>query len=158
MTHLCVNKLTIIGSDNGLSPDRCQAIIRTNAGILFIGTLGILSEIHTFSFKKMHLKTSSAKRWPFCLGLNVLTHTLVQATQRLKFTRWSFSVYLHGTDIVAMHWYGVVIIHKIPDECFNWNQFSVCLRFVLKLLLWSTPNWLRDNEIIYWWLNDKEWI
>ena len=25
-THICVNKLTIIGSDNGLSPGRCQAI------------------------------------------------------------------------------------------------------------------------------------
>ena len=32
----CVSNLTIIGSDNGLSPDRCQAIIWTNAEILFI--------------------------------------------------------------------------------------------------------------------------
>ena len=30
---MCVNKLTIIGSDNGLSPDRRQAIIWTNANI-----------------------------------------------------------------------------------------------------------------------------
>ena len=29
--HICVNKLTIIGSDNGLLPRRCQAIIWTNA-------------------------------------------------------------------------------------------------------------------------------
>ena len=77
MTHICISKLTIIGSDNGLSPGRCQAIIWTNAGILLIGTLGtkfneILSEIHTFSFKKIHLKISSAKWRPFCLGLNVL--------------------------------------------------------------------------------------
>ena len=34
----------------------------------------ILIAIHTFSFKKMHLKMSSPKRQPFCLGLNVLTH------------------------------------------------------------------------------------
>ena len=27
VTHICVSKLTIIGSDNGLSPGRCQAII-----------------------------------------------------------------------------------------------------------------------------------
>ena len=79
MTHICVGKLTIIGSDNGLSPGRCQAIIWTNAGILLIGLLGtnlseILIEIDTFSFKKMHLKMSSAKCRPFCLGLNVLTH------------------------------------------------------------------------------------
>ena len=48
-----------------------------NAGILLIGPLGtnfseILIEIHTFSFKKMHLKMSSGKSRPFCLGLNVL--------------------------------------------------------------------------------------
>ena len=77
VTHICVSKLTIIGSDNSLSPDRRQAIIWTNAGLLLIGTLGtnfseILIEILTFSFKKMRLKVSSAKRRPFCLGLNVL--------------------------------------------------------------------------------------
>ena len=77
MTHICVIKLTIIVSDNGLSPERRQANIWNNAGILLIGTLGtnfseILGEIHIFSFNKMHLKTSSAKRRPFCLGLNVL--------------------------------------------------------------------------------------
>ena len=32
VTHICVNKLIIIGSDNGLSPGRHQAIIWTNAG------------------------------------------------------------------------------------------------------------------------------
>ena len=77
VTHTCVSKQTIIGSDNGLSPDRRQPIIWTNAGLLLIGPLGInfseiLIEILTFSFKKMCLKVSSAKRRPFCLGLNVL--------------------------------------------------------------------------------------
>ena len=77
VTHLCDSKLTIIGSDNGLSPERRQAIIWTNAGLLLIGPLGtnfseILIKILTFSFKKMRLKVSSAKRRPFCLGLNVL--------------------------------------------------------------------------------------
>ena len=75
--HICISKLTIISSDNGLSPDRRQAIIWTNAGLLLFGPLGtnfseILIAILTFSFKKMCLKVSSAKRWPFCLGLNVL--------------------------------------------------------------------------------------
>ena len=50
VTHICVSKLTIIGSNNGLLPDRRQAI----------------------SFKKMHLKMSSGKWRPSCLGLNVL--------------------------------------------------------------------------------------
>ena len=76
-THVCISKLTIIGSDNGLSPDRRQAIIWTKAGSLLIGPLGtnfseILIEILTFSLKKMRLKVSSAKWLPFCLGLIVL--------------------------------------------------------------------------------------
>ena len=67
VTHICVSKLTIIGSDNGLSPGRHQAIIWTNAEILIIGPLEtnfseILIEIYIFSFKKMHL------------GLDVLKH------------------------------------------------------------------------------------
>ena len=40
MTHICVGNLTIIGSDNGLLPGRCQAITLTNAGLLLIGPLG----------------------------------------------------------------------------------------------------------------------
>ena len=77
VTHICVGKTTIIGSDNGLSPGRRQAIIWTNAGILLIGTLGtnfseILIECHSFSFKKMHMKISSGKWRPSCSGLNVL--------------------------------------------------------------------------------------
>ena len=65
-THICVSKLSIIGSDNGLSPARRQA----NAGILLIRPLGtnineILIEIRTFSFKKMHSKMSSEKWRPF---------------------------------------------------------------------------------------------
>ena len=40
MMHICVGKLTTIGSDNGLSARRRQAIIWTNAGILFIRPLG----------------------------------------------------------------------------------------------------------------------
>ena len=77
VTHICVGNLTIIGPDNGLSPGRCQAIIWTNAGILLIEPWGtnfseILIGIHTFSFKKINLKMSSAKWRPFCLGLNVL--------------------------------------------------------------------------------------
>ena len=61
LEDICVNEIIINGSDNGLSPSRRQAIIWTNAGILLIGPLGtnfseILIGIHTFSFKKMHLK------------------------------------------------------------------------------------------------------
>ena len=64
--HICIGNLTIIGSDNGLSPVRRQAIIWTNAEILLIGPLGtnfsqILIKIHTISFKKKLLKMLSGK-------------------------------------------------------------------------------------------------
>ena len=79
-THICAGNLTIICSDNGLSPGRRQAIIETNVGILFIGTLGtdfskILFEKYIISFKKMHFKVSSGNWRPFCLGLNVLNRS-----------------------------------------------------------------------------------
>ena len=95
VTHLCVSKLTIIGSDNGLTPDRRQAIIWTNAGLLLIGPLGtnfseIFIEILIFPFQKMRLKVSSAKRRPFCLGLNVLNHVSKRAPGVRIWSRLSY--------------------------------------------------------------------
>ena len=109
VTHICVSKLTIIGSDKGLSPDRRQAIIWTNAGILLIRTLGtnfseILGEIHSFSFKKMHLKMSSAKGRLFSLGLNELT----------------------GDDLTPFQWASRLSTMKY-DHCF----VVLCFCFVL---------------------------
>ena len=76
VTHVCISKLTIIGSDNGVPPGGSQVIIWTTDETLLIETLGtnfseILNEIHTFSFKKIHLKMSPVKWRPFCLGVNV---------------------------------------------------------------------------------------
>ena len=57
MAHICVSEIINIGSDNGLSPGRRQAIIWTNVGILLIGPLGanfieIVTGIQIFSLKK----------------------------------------------------------------------------------------------------------
>ena len=62
--HICICNLTIIGSDNGLSLGRRQAIIWTNAGMLFepLGT----------NFSEIIIKMLSMKWRPFCLGLNEL--------------------------------------------------------------------------------------
>ena len=89
--HICVGKLTIIGSDNGLLSGQCQAIIWINAGILLIGPLGtnfseILFRIQIFLFKKMCLKMPSAKWHPFCLGLNVLMACCRMALPELLLT------------------------------------------------------------------------
>ena len=53
VTHICVGSLAIIALDNGMSPDRRQAMIWTNAGMLIIRILvihfrEIFIEIHTF--------------------------------------------------------------------------------------------------------------
>ena len=81
MTHICVGNVTIIGSDNGLSPERRQAITWTNAGLLLIRPLGtnfseMVLGIQTSAFKKMHFKISSAKWRLFGLGLNKLMDVL----------------------------------------------------------------------------------
>ena len=103
VTQICVSKLTIIGSDNGLLPDRRQAIIWTNAGIFLIGPLGtnfseILIEILTFSFKwilfktenflvkKNDLKISSVKWWPHRLGLNLSADSILGVGSPHNFT------------------------------------------------------------------------
>ena len=94
---ICISKLTIIGADNGLE----------YTGILLIRPLRtnfseILSEIHTFSFNKMHLKMSSAKRRPVCLSLNVLTILDVNHPKP-KFghhcvCRWCLAICRHSGD------------------------------------------------------------
>ena len=99
VTHICIGKLTIIGSDNGLSPGWRQAIIWTNAGILLFGPLGsyfceILIEIDIFSFKKMHLKLSSAKWRPSCLGLNVLIGQQVIS--------WTYKNWVHCCHVASI--------------------------------------------------------
>ena len=78
MTHIYIYiYLTIIGSDNGLSPGPRKSIVWANPGIMLIGPLGvncseILIEFWHFQKKKHWLKMSSAKWRTFCLGLNAL--------------------------------------------------------------------------------------
>ena len=69
VTHMFVSNLTIIGSDNGLSP----------AGILWIGPIGTnfsdnsIKNSYIFIQQNIFEYVIWTKWWPFCLGLNVLT-------------------------------------------------------------------------------------
>ena len=74
VTHTCVSKLTILGSDNGLSPGRRQAIIWTTAGILLAEHLGQTSMNIQSKFIHFNSRKSIGKWWPFCLGLNMLMY------------------------------------------------------------------------------------
>ena len=125
VTHICVSKLSNIGSDNGLSPGRRQAIISTNAGILLIGSLGtnfseILAKIITFSFKKMYLKVSSAKWRSFCLGLNVLRSGTFRWNSRVHNLRRSCSTQTTGQTLVVNQrspgWHPLIVL--VMDEKF----------------------------------------
>ena len=114
LTHLFVGNLTIIGPDNGLSPGRRQAIIWTNAAILLIGPWGtnfsqITIGIHTFSFKKIHLKMASAKWRPFCLGLNVLTMSWGWSTDHFDFQ-------CHWLIVYSIFVYGLWCVLKYPGK------------------------------------------
>ena len=117
VTHICVGNLTIIGSDNGLSPGRRQAIIWTNAGILLIRSLGtnfseILGEIHSFSFSEMHLKMSSAKWRLFGLGLNVLS----------TYTEWMLS--LISKLFITCKLFRLLIYYRIRGTFVSMRCFS----------------------------------
>ena len=139
MTHICVGKLIIIGSDNGLSPDRRQAIIWTNARLLSIGPLRTyfnenLIKIQQFSLKKMPVKTSSAKYRPSCLSLNVLKWRSLQHYTNVESVSmwwhhnalsWSYST-SNGTFPFpfpfAVVWYWSVLQARLPK--FQWNNLE----------------------------------
>ena len=133
VTHICVSKLIIIGSDNGLSPGRRQVIIWTNAGIM----LELLIEIHTSLFKKIHLTVSSGKWWSFCFGLNVLT---VTDPKCVGLTR--------------------SISHEICSQfvtlCFYFGHIISPLAHVIRLPLFAKLlHWPLHNQFNWHWPTDK---
>ena len=133
VTHICVSRLTITGSDNGLSLERRQAIIWTNAGILLIGPLGtnfseILIEILIFSFKKMCLKVSSVKKRPFCLGPQCVKETTDFTDKRILHTWagpdlddtfpsyvWALSDTLYKSDFLS----GILFVSQIESRFYT---------------------------------------
>ena len=134
VTHICVSKLTIIGSDYGLSPGRRQAIIYTNAGILLIGPLGTnFSEVLIWNLyifiKKMHLKMLSGKWRPFYLSLNVLSSCFI-AQARLTYL-W---IKTDSCGLVTVNMSEVYIHQSSPMET-NEQTFS------LKILNYSQISW-----------------
>ena len=137
MTHICVSKLTTIGSDDG------QAIIWTNDGILLIGSLGanfseILIEIYIFSLKKMHLKMLSGILRPFCLGLNVFKR-LRQLLCNHPYWRTIFYIHtipafiliLSSQQIVLNHIFGTVTVAGF-DFKINTSTLQLQIRWFSK--------------------------
>ena len=140
MSHICISNPTIIGSDNGLSPGRRQAIIWTNAGILLIGPWRInfneiLIDVLAFSFKKMCLKLSSAKWRPFCLGLNVLAP---------YYPDTEGSIWIHWRSQPVIWVLNILWTVDMASDLFNWltvplDQFAQSYMHVAKLILSFVP-------------------
>ena len=146
VTHICVSKLTIIGSDNGLSPGRRQAIIWTNAEILLIGPLGtnfseILIGIQKFPFKKMHLKMSSAKWRPFSLGLNVLTS--VAATVHFCIQCSFINLYNYGIC-------RLIIVFSMPNQYHTLYHISFLLQYVTRCALLISMGSTITSDCVSW--------
>ena len=131
MTHICVGNLSIIGSDNGLAPGWRQANIWTSAGILLIGPLGtnfseMLIRVKTFSFKKMHLKMSSAKWRPFCPDLNVL----ISFSRILDFSIMFLVIHTTINEVCPISSYLILIplnhlIFPLIHIRVEWKQYNI---------------------------------
>ena len=134
VTHICVSNLTTIGSDNGLSPDRRQAIIWINAGILLILPLGTnfsetSIETHIVLYKKMRLKMSSAQWRSFCLGFNALTYwglglySLCGKTSYHQ-TSWSLEAARLGVIMIVAIWNLTGISALLPRYLANFRAIG----------------------------------
>ena len=101
------------GSDNGLSPDRRQAITWTNTDLLSVGPLGtnlneIWIKIKSFSFMKMHLKMS-VKWQPFCPGEDELIGVALQVVLKcMEFCQPC----CHSGPLSELFWYSNMICNK----------------------------------------------
>ena len=157
--HICDDKLTVTGSDNGLSPGRRQAIIWTNAGIL-LGTSfsEIVIEFYTFSFKKMHSKMSYGKWRPFCLGLNELNanSTIPVPTQESIQMSWYLWIW-QPLYMVCCGWFSGscdvgfdVVLNISIFQCVHKMSTEKCWQKAF--FLWHLHN--RLKELTHWALGD----
>ena len=158
VTHICVSELTIIGSDNGLSPGRRQAIIWNNAGLLLIESSGtnfseISIGIKTFLFKKMHLNMSSAKWRPFCFGLNVLIYGM--------YSRYRIVVVnsFRPSDAYMLQWSIPSLVHitgcrlagakPLSDQSWNIDNWNLRNKFQWNLK-WNLYKSNQENAFVVW--------
>ena len=88
VSHICFSKFTTISFDNGLSPDRHQAIIWTKVREIFV---------KIFSFQEMHVKISSGKWRSLYLSLSVLNYGMRNLNANV---RYFYRRYAHFATLV----------------------------------------------------------
>ena len=185
VTYICIGKLTIIGSDDGLSHGWHQAIIWTNAGILLIGPLGtnfseILFTIEPFSFKKMHLKMSSSQAYKFYRSGSPLVQVIAYCNAH-AYLKWGMMQILKtktnkkkDADIQSpprswptgkwhiytyehIHTHIVYQVNSLRPSDTNMHQYYNCHWFRQWLVAWSAPSHFLHQwwNIVNWTLSNK---
>ena len=137
-----MRRQSIIGSDNCLSPGRCQAIIWIHVGILLIGPLGtniteISIEMFTFSSKKMYLKMSSGKWRLSVRWINIKTSSYQYRKSHCGDKTVVRSSYLHNGisytgKMTSLYWFAPLV------------SASMCYHVLVKLIhmIYALENWV----------------
>ena len=101
----------------------------------------ILIKIHTFSFKKMHLKQSSAKWWPLCLGL------CVKDIQEIRRPNSYCIIWIWSTSCwIAFDMWGSLTCWPVLSPLVIYISFSG----------WGTAGILQSTPPV-WELQDRKW-
>ena len=130
VTHVCVSKLTIIGSDNGLAPGRRQTIIWTNDGILLIGPLGKKIQwkfnrnsnifIQENAIESVICKMAAIFSRPQCVN------TIVASWHHMASEIWFNLAWQHQEPLHEP----ILISHQWGSVAFTWEHFnSECLGY-----------------------------
>ena len=91
--HICVSKLTIIGSDNGLSTGRSQTIYWINAAILSIGPLVKCQ----WNLHQNLYSISQEICTRFCCALLCCGYAIVH-------NEFTWSIYPYSSGLLCWHW------------------------------------------------------
>ena len=150
--YICGSRLTMTGSDNGLSSERCQAIIGTNAGILLIGHLGTnysenLIKILIFSFTKNAIESvicemAAILPRPQCVNscrLSDITRHNMSAPLRHVVLNQQLDVFFPIARLGADQW-------KLHIICSYWEEssyFSTRDVIFVSTILWHHRSELR---------------
>ena len=170
VTHICINKLAIIDSDNGLSPFWHQTIIWLNVGISLMESSGtnfseIWNKIQQFSSENVVRKMAANLSQPQCVNndcspawvqmlqqwchMNVIASHLISnlTVQQLVQANNKENTKLHITGPLwgGINWWTVDFPHKRPlmQKVFSGHDIII----PLTLMIWNQrlSSWLIDQ-------------
>ena len=138
VTHICVGKLIIIGSDNGLSPARRQAIIWTNAAILLIRPLGTNLFIQENAFENIACEMASILSRPQCVN----AQSIAAPNSNITWIAWLTKIYFDKLG----NW--MLVIGSNYSRYF-YRQSSPCT-VICAFVTREFNFWKRFNHILSW--------